>query len=60
LTTEFNGAMSLKQLAEKYKVSRFTMRRWINRISPEFKSRGRGLYTPKEIKQIVEHLGDWK
>lgn len=51
-------AVSKTVLHQSYQCSPYTFRQWVKRIKGELGAYEGGLYTPKQVKIIVEHLGE--
>ena len=54
-------AMNLTEIAFGYGVSVKTVRKWIHTYLPELKRPpGSYIYTPEQIKKIIEGVGEFK
>lgn len=51
-------AMTIAELATKYNVCRTTLRNWIKPFEAEIGERVGRIYTPKQIRIIIEKLGE--
>jgi hypothetical protein len=51
-------AVSKTVLHQAYQCSPYTFRQWIKKIKGKLGSYDGGLYTPKQVKVIVDHLGE--
>lgn len=49
--------MSRQELMEAYQTSYPTFRKWLSKI-PDVDFKGVRLFTPKEVKLIVSHIGE--
>ncbi len=53
-------AMSLCQIADKYKVSVYILRKWLSHFLPTLQFPGGAhIYTPIQVKQIIEACGEF-
>lgn len=55
--------MTKKELANKYKVSTRTLTKWLKPIEAELKQLSGSnsyIYNPKQIKRIIEFLGNYE
>ncbi|WP_103919354.1 hypothetical protein [Candidatus Venteria ishoeyi] len=50
---------TMTSLAAKYKISRVTLRKWLIPIENQINISPRRLFTPVELKIIIEFLGDF-
>jgi len=50
-------AMSKKQLREAYGISAPTLNKWLLRIPGIRQVKGKRLFTPLQVKKIIDHLG---
>lgn len=48
--------MTLRQLAERWRVSEKTVKKWINPFLDELGEIRGNLFTPRQVKIILEHL----
>ncbi|PKV50250.1 hypothetical protein ATE84_2305 [Aquimarina sp. MAR_2010_214] len=51
-------AVSKTVLHQAYQCSPYTFRQWIKKINRKLGSYSGGLYTPKQVKIIIDHLGE--
>lgn len=51
--------MTKKELAAKYNITTAMLRDWCRPISDKVEYGRKRMFKPREIKIIVEHLGEW-
>ncbi len=51
-------AVSKSVLHQSYECSPYTFRQWIKKINKDLGAYEGGLYTPKQVQMIVDHLGE--
>lgn len=51
-------AASKSILQQSYGCSPYTFRQWIKKINKDLGAYEGGLYTPKQVQMIVDHLGE--
>ncbi len=49
--------MSKKQLCEHYSISYETLNKWLKCIPELNEEKGQRIYTPKQVRLILNHLG---
>jgi len=50
---------NLSSISAKYKVSNRTMKVWLEDLYPNVVIRHKGTFSPREMKLIIAHLGDY-
>jgi hypothetical protein len=56
---KYNQPETLGSLAAKYKVSTKTLKKWIKPIENQLNLDNHRIFTPAELKMIIEFLGEY-